>query len=260
VIPTKVLGPTNRFLPALFGTLTPSLRPQPIPSILALLLGTVITWIPGVAGGQELVRLFPPRDLMPGLLAGPRDPVTSASLLGVVRNPSAHGRGVEVEFSIGTTLPVFLLGGSPEENPLVVGIEAAAFARFGLQVLQRELVATDWFFAVPVIRHHDNGWTRFRYYHSSSHMGDEYSRRFGDPGINLSRDAVEVLAFRSPLDGLGAWAGIRYGYNVHPQEDKRWVFRAGGQLRPSPMMDRSCLSWPPTWSGTRKAECGPEWR
>ena len=176
-----------------------------------------------------MARLFPSRSLIPELLAGPRDPVSSAAVLGVPENPSAHGSGVEVEVSLGTAFPVYLVAGTPEENPVVIGIEAVAYARFGLQVLERELVATDWIFTIPVIWHHDNGWTRLRYYHSSSHMGDEYNRRFGDPGINSSRDAADLFVFRRPTEATGAWAGARYGYNPHPQEDERWVLRAGGQ-------------------------------
>ena len=174
-------------------------------------------------------RLFPPRALMPDLLAGPRNPLTSAALFGVTRNPDQHGRGVEAEVSIGSTLPVLLLAGTPQDHPVVVGLEAAAYARFALQVLEREMVATDWFFTVPVILHHDHGWTRIRYFHTSSHMGDEYNRRFGDPGVNVSRDAVGVLTFRRLGDGVGGWAGARYGYNVHPDDDRRWVLRAGAQ-------------------------------
>lgn len=192
-------------------------------------------WV--LAGGpparaQEASRWSPARSLLPDLLAGPRDPVTSASILLVARNPDAHGPGVETELSLGISFPFLLLGGAPDRNPVVLGIEAGAFARFGLQVLQRELIATDWMFAVPIVWHHEHGWIKARFYHSSSHMGDEYSRRFGDPGMNVSRDALEILAFRSSLSAAGFWAGARYGYNVHPQEDRRWVLRAGGQLSP----------------------------
>ena len=183
-------------------------------------------------GAQE--RLFPPRHLIPGLLAGPRDPATSATMLGVVRNPNAHESGVELEASIGSTLPVLLLSSPGADDPVVVGIEAAVFARFGLQILERELIATDWVFSVPVIWHHESGWTRFRFYHTSSHMGDEYNRRFEDPGVNFSRDAAEILTFRRFHKGLGMWAGVRYGYNVHPQEHERWVLRGGGQLEADP--------------------------
>ncbi len=181
------------------------------------------------ACSQETRTLFPSRSLFPELLAGPRDPTTSFSVLGVTENPTAHGSGIEVEVSIGTTLPVFLLFGEPGRAPVVAGIEAAAFARFGLQVLERELIATDWVFAVPVYWLHETGWLRFRYFHTSSHMGDEYARRFDDPGINFARDAAEVFAFRAVSPRVGVYGGLRYAYIVHPEESKRWVVRAGAQ-------------------------------
>ncbi len=221
-------------MPPIFSPIFPSGASRaPAVRIVSILLAALSLLPPG-ASGQEGDRLFPPRSLMPTVLAGPREPVSSATLMGVFRNPNAHGPGVEAEVSLGLTFPVFLLAGTPEENPVVLGMEAAAFARFGLQVLERELVATDWLFAVPVVWHHDNGWTRLRFYHSSSHMGDEYARRFQEPGIDFSRDAAEVFLFRRPSPVMGGWVGARYGYNVHPQEDRRWVLRAGGQLEALP--------------------------
>jgi len=61
-------------------------------------------------------------------------------------------------------------------------------------------------------------------------MGDEYNRRFEDPGYNSSRDAAELFVFREPTEVLGAWVGVRYSYNPHPEEDERWVLRAGSQF------------------------------
>lgn len=205
-----------------------------VPLRLVSLLLAALLLLPLSGSGQEKSRLFPPGSLMPTLLAGPRDPVSSATLLGVFRNPNAHGPGLEAEVSLGLTFPVLLLAGTLERNPVVLGVEAAAFARFGLQVLERELVATDWLLAVPVIWHHHNGWTRARFYHSSSHMGDEYARRFQDQGTNFSRDAAEVFLFRRPTPVLGSWVGARFGYNVHPQENHRWVLRTGTQLEALP--------------------------
>jgi len=197
---------------------------------LAAAVALVLICGPGRATGQGASRLFPDRSLMPTFLAGSRDPVTSASLLAVRRKPNAHGRGIEAEVSLGSTFPVLLLSGDPTRYPLVVGVEAAVFARFGLQVLERELIASDWLFAIPLIWHRVKGWIRLRYYHSSSHMGDEYTRRFDDPGINFSRDAGELLVFHRPLDVLGVCGAARYSVNVHPEESKRWVVRTGGQL------------------------------
>ena len=69
-------------------------------------------------------------------------------------------------------------------------------------------------------------------------MGDEYARRFQNPGHNFSRDAAELFVFRRPREVMGVWAGVRYGYNVHPEEDERWVIRAGAQLEALPDRER----------------------
>lgn len=182
------------------------------------------------ASGQEVRRLFPPRSSFPDLLAGPRDPRTSITLLGVTENPNAFGSGAEAEVSIGSNLPILLLG-DPGGSPLVAGIEGAVFARFGLQVLERELIASDWLFAVPVYWLRRSGWLRFRYFHTSSHLGDEYARRFEDSGINFSRDAAELMAFRRVTPDLGVYGGARYAYIVHPEESDPWVLRIGAEWR-----------------------------
>jgi hypothetical protein len=186
--------------------------------------------LPGRLTAQEARRLFPARELLPHLLAGPRDPATSAKLVGVTDNPTALGDGVEMEVSLGVTLPLYLLAGLTTRDGLVVGVEAAAFARFGLQVLERELVATDWVFAVPFVWHRAEHWFRLRYYHTSSHLGDEYARRFDVDGENFARDGVDVLAYLRPLGTLGLYGGARWDYSVHPEDSGRWTVRAGAQI------------------------------
>jgi hypothetical protein len=64
-------------------------------------------------------------------------------------------------------------------------------------------------------------------------MGDEYARRFQDPGINFSRDAAEILGLRTVGPDAAVYGGARYAYNVHPEDSKRWIVRAGGQVEPS---------------------------
>jgi hypothetical protein len=189
-----------------------------------------LAWGQGPAGAQGFSRFFPDRSFMPYLLAGPRDPSFSFSPLWVGQNPNAHGAGVEVEVSLGTAIPVILLSAETARHTVVVGVEAAVFARFGLQVLERELIATDWVFAVPVVWRRPGGWLRFKYHHTSSHMGDEYARRFQSPGINFARDAAEIAAFGILTEQLGVFCGARYAYIVHPEDSKRWVVRVGSQL------------------------------
>jgi hypothetical protein len=187
------------------------------------------------------MEFFPQSPSFHRFLAGPRDPVSSANVLGVLHNPNQHGDGVEVEVSLGHALPVLLLNGGGE-NPVLVGIEAGAFARFGLQVLERELINTDWIFTVPALWPREWGWVRFRYYHASSHMGDEYARRFEDSGVNFSRDAADLFALYRATPLLEVYGGIRFGYNVHPEESGRWVLRGGVEVE-APEAGQSLLPY-----------------
>jgi hypothetical protein len=182
--------------------------------------------------GQDVPRLFPARELMPSLVAAPRDPVTKAQLLYVGDNPDEFGDGVEAELALGITLPVYLLAGSSTEDALVIGIEGGAFARFGLQITERELVNTDWLFALPLVWHRGSYWLRLRYYHTSSHLGDEYSRRFEVEGDNFSRDAVDALGYLQVIPALGLYGGVGFAYNVHPEDSGRWTFRLGAETEP----------------------------
>ncbi len=180
--------------------------------------------------GQDSPRLFPDRALLPSLFSGPRDPVTKAELVYVTDNPNLFGEGVEAELSLGIGLPLLRLAGHSTHDAVVVGVEGAAFARFGLHRTEREMIGTDWVFAVPLVWHRGHHWLRFRYYHTSSHLGDEYSRRFDVEGMNFARDAVDALGFLRLVPIAGAYAGARWAYSVHPEDSGRWTLRAGIEL------------------------------
>ena len=185
---------------------------------------------PGLLLGQDSPRLFPDRALLPALFSGPRDPVAKAELVFVTDNPNAFGDGVEAELSLGIGLPMLRLAGHATSDAVVLGIEGAAFARFGLQLTEREMIATDWVFAVPLVWHRGHHWLRLRYYHTSSHLGDEYARHFDVEGMNFARDAVDALLFTQLFPIAGAYAGARWAYSVHPEDSGRWTLRAGMQL------------------------------
>ena len=185
---------------------------------------------PTTATAQFRRRLFPDRALLPMLFAGPRDPVSRADLVFVTDNPDSLGRGVEAEVALGAAVPAFLLVGDSLTNALVLGVEAAVFGRFGFQVTERPLINTDWVFAVPIVWRRGPHWVRLRYFHTSSHLGDEYAQRFEADAVNFSRDAVDAMGWLQLLRTIGAYAGVRYAYSVHPEESRRWAVRTGTQL------------------------------
>jgi hypothetical protein len=192
----------------------------------------------GEPGRSTPTWLFPDGPLLPFLLAAPREPVTRAHLVHADPNPTAYGPGPAGEVAVSVTAPVILLGGG-DQTAVVVGIEGAAFARFSFAVITRELVNTDWIFAVPLVWRRGGDWLRLRYYHTSSHLGDEYQGRFGPSSINYSRDGLELTAFARPgIEGLRRWrlglyAGGLWSVNSHPEGGSVWRARAGFEIDPS---------------------------
>lgn len=204
--------------------------------------------------------LFPERSLLPELMAGARDPVTTGQLVYDWENPTAFGPGVAGEVAISGMVAVARLAGSGPDDALIVGIEGAAFARFAFQVVTRELVNTDWIFAAPLVWHRGPHWLRIRYYHTSSHLGDEYQRRFGPSSVNFSRDGVDLTAYVRPSLavaerlGLGAYGLVFWSVNSHPEEEPVWEVRGGLELDPG-----HGTLWSPVVTLDVHAEEGTDW-
>lgn len=177
-------------------------------------------------------RLFPDRSLLPHLIAGPRDPVIKGQLVYSATDPTAFGPGFAGDVALAGTLPVLRLAGSSPRDALVVGLEAAVFARFAFAVIQRELVNTDWIFTVPLVWHRGPHWLRARYYHTSSHLGDQYGQRFDQEPARFARDGADLTAYASPRPGLGLYALAFLSVNAHPVPSQGSHFRAGFEIDP----------------------------
>jgi hypothetical protein len=217
---------------------------------------------------------LPDKSFLPTPTSGPRDPVSRADLIYVARNPSEFGDGLEAEFALALAFPLLRIGGASDpDSPRrdwIVGIEAAAFARFGLHRTERELVNTDWFFTVPLVRWHGSHWGRIRYYHTSSHLGDEYARRFDVQGENFARDALDGLLYLRLHRSIGAFAGVGWAFNVHPEDSRRGWVRGGvewGQedapgRQPFAAFDVNMdqdVGWTPRWSGSLGMRAPSSW-
>ena len=99
------------------------------------------------AGSERDIHWLPGRDLLPTPTTGPRDPVSKAELLYVSKNPTQFGAGMEAEFALAALFPLLRWGEAESaqvgRQDWVVGVEAAAFARFGdLEILNWETLAS----------------------------------------------------------------------------------------------------------------------
>jgi hypothetical protein len=217
--------------------------------VTAAALGALLP--PGPAAAQTDGATVPPGTQWlplawrpPVLPAGSRELVSKATVLYVSENPSAYGEGMEGEVAFSVTLPLVEHIRDRGGETVAVTVEAGVFARFGLQITERELAASDWFFTVPVHWTGSPGWMRLRYYHTSSHRGDEYIRRYEDTGVHFARDGVDLLLLGHAASWLDVYGGGGFGVNVHPEGSGRWWFRSGAVVEPP----RGPTQWQPTAS------------
>ncbi len=166
-------------------------------------------------------RLLPGGNLAPVIRADPREPAVGAKLLGVLEAVSRFGTGIEGEAAVGYSLPFLLLSGESPDHATVLGLQGGVFGRFLMETAARELISTDWVFAIPLIIWRGGNWYRFRYRHFSSHLGDEYIEVFNAERSDFSRDAIEVTAYRKLTSGFSAYAGGDVAFNVQPTGSKR---------------------------------------
>lgn len=91
-------------------------------------------------------------------------------------------------------------------------IEGAAFPRLTLDH-NRDLVSADFRFGIPLTFGYGDWQTKFAYYHTSSHLGDEYLERFPTATrINYSRDVLVFGASYYATDALRLYAEAGWAF------------------------------------------------
>jgi hypothetical protein len=176
---------------------------------------------------QQASAFLPGGKLVPVIRANPREPAAGVKLVGVFQAATEFGAGMEGEAIVGHSLPLWLVSGESTDRATVLGIEGGVFGRFLLETIERDLISTDWTFAIPLIVWRGGSWYRFRYRHISSHLGDEYIERFEKERLDFSRDAFEVTVYRKLPAGFAAYAGGDFAVNVEPIGSERFRLLGG---------------------------------
>jgi hypothetical protein len=93
--------------------------------------------------------------------------------------------------------------GRHEDNGLQLSVEGALFAQFNLDSASHDLINADYTIGIPATYRHGDNSLRFRIYHQSSHLGDEFLQSINTPEqINLSYEAIDLIYSRE-------WRGSR---------------------------------------------------
>ncbi len=111
-----------------------------------------------------------------------------------------------------------------------VGITGGVFAFFDLHTISKDLINADYLVGFPLSWRMGKTSTRFRVYHQSSHLGDEYLIGQHPTRINLSFESMEWL-FSRDLGRLRVYGGGEWIFDRHPDDLDPWVPHWGAEFR-----------------------------
>lgn len=169
-----------------------------------------VTWLPG-------------RSLFVPLIADPRWPRFSAAY----QHYFGNGEVDEVaNVSFGENLPIVRYA-PPWSGEWELGLQGGVFAIFDLASDSFDLINADYFVAIPLTYAHGNFSGIFRFFHQSSHLGDEYLLRTRVERVNLSYEAINLLlSYELPL-GFRVYGGSAYLFRTDPADILPWRFQTG---------------------------------
>ena len=169
-------------------------------------------------------RFFPKGDLFKPLIADPRWPhfsvVYQSYIDDQVRSVENKFVSTAIAVSFGETLPIYRQQLSPD-FAWEIGFHAAVFGLFDLEGESFDLINTDfWVAPIAIGIRLGNITSLFRFYHQSSHLGDEFILR--DPNIS-------EFALRDPAKdrvNLSYWAfNLLLSYDI----DENFRVYVGGE-------------------------------
>jgi hypothetical protein len=131
---------------------------------------------------------------------------------------------------LGARVPVLRYGteGSPRPDGVELGIEGAAFPRLDLEH-DRDLESVDFRFGVPLTFGLGSFQSKLAFYHSCSHLGDQYMLLYPNlERVNYSRDAIVWGNSYYLGDDLRIYGEASWGFYVWGAAQP-WEFQFGAE-------------------------------
>lgn len=180
---------------------------------------------------------FPVGDLFRPLVADPKQPQFFVSLQSF---SSLDLRYTMASVGFGETFGMYRFFGSREGNGLQLSLEGALFAQFNLDSSSSDLINADYTIGIPVTYRYGDNSLRFRFYHQSSHLGDELLLSGNHPDrVNLSYESTELIYSRE-WHQWRLYGGGEYLVHKEPSDLKPTIAHWGIEYR---------ASNPLVWSG-----------
>ena len=194
------------------------------------------------AGVYHLPTGFlPPGRLFQPLIADPKWPAFSVAY--TYYSPY-HPNGLKdvIPVSIGDTIP-FERGNWPDHWQWEAGMQADAFAYFNMDTVHSDLQNTDFLVGGYFAARHRNFSLLVRYYHQSSHLGDEFL--IANPAYynglrqKISYEELNAIASIDLLHRtVRLYAGAGYLDDVAPADLGHWRFHYGAEYHGAPFFHK----------------------
>lgn len=214
---------------------------------------------PGTPAAAAGARWFPDTTAFAPLLAAPHETGLSGAFLladrpelePVAEGPDGaasddfRGTNVEAEVALGLRLPVVLLRQETAGGPAVVlEFETGVFTRFFMETSEKDLINADFRVGAPLSLGY-RGWeARLELRHMSSHLGDDFVRRFEPTFTQVSQEGFELLFARRLGGAFRLYAGGDWNFNLSDEAVvERKLARWGLEFEPG-ARDGGRWFWP----------------
>lgn len=171
---------------------------------------------------------LPTTNLFPALIADPKQPQFYVSALSYFANDKQAG-----QFSVGfgETFGILQRPGFQDDHVIQISIMGGLFGQFGFGSGDSGLINQDFNFGIPITYSHGNWAHRLRWYHQSSHLGDEFLLQHPtDVRYDFNFESIEwLVSYQYPQ--LRYFSGAEILVRRWPFPLDRLMLHAGGEYR-----------------------------
>ncbi|MDD4003978.1 MAG: DUF1207 domain-containing protein [Elusimicrobiaceae bacterium] len=167
-------------------------------------------------------ELLPPKKLFSPFAADLTQPAFAVRLTGVVGSNRLAEINMGDEFGIARW--------AAGRNRLQFGIMGGVAARFDISRVTNDFQVADFSLAFPIDYVADGWGLRATYWHTSSHVGDDYIISNGTLPAQLEKhvtDDFRLIGDYRPAAGLRLYGGLFYAFNIIPRTSDRWHAQCG---------------------------------
>jgi hypothetical protein len=174
------------------------------------------------------LEVLPKGLLFAPLIADPRWPHFAASYQRFHEDAQLRNAAIA---SLGETIPLLRGPLGEKGEAWEIGIQAGVFSLFDLDAPSTDLVNSDYIVGFPLTYRAGDLSAQARFFHQSSHLGDEFLIESRVERVNLSYEAVDLRLSYELTDWLRVYGGGGYIVRSDPGDLKPWSTQMGIEVR-----------------------------